>query len=81
MANLRIRYDVTDIEWDIDEYDDDDEVVEAELPSETVVSLIIDEEDCESDLFVSSRICDELSDEYGYCVEDFCFVELDRNKC
>lgn len=78
MANLRIRYDVTDIEWDIDEYDDNEV---AELPNDTVVSLIIDEEDCESNLFVSGRICDKLSDEYGYCVEDFCFVELDRNKC
>lgn len=79
MANLRIKYDVANIEWDIDEYDDDNEV--AELPSETVISLIIDEEDCEDDLFVSSRICDELSDEYGYCVEDFCFVELGRKEC
>lgn len=54
-----MKFYVTNIDWDIDDfgYDEEDEL---NLPSETMV-------ECEDEDFIA----DALSDEYGFCVNSF----------
>lgn len=54
-----MKFYVTNIDWDIDDFDYDDED-ELNLPSETMV-------ECEDEDFIA----DALSDEYGFCVNSF----------
>lgn len=54
-----MKFYVTNIDWDIDDFDYDEED-ELNLPSETMV-------ECEDEDFIA----DALSDEYGFCVNSF----------
>ncbi len=64
-ANLRVV--ISDIEWDVDSEDFDDEAeydaVKENLPKRVEISL--------SSLESGSNLADYLSDNYGYCVKSF----------
>jgi hypothetical protein len=54
------QFNVTNIVWDVDEYDLDVDEYDLNLPTEEVVEC--DDED---------RIADTLSDKYGWCIKSF----------
>lgn len=59
---------VTDIDWDVDQDDFDDEAALSELPTRVSIPWNVFDDD----------IADWLSDEYGYCVNGFNVEEEDE---
>jgi hypothetical protein len=65
VARVRI---VTDIDWDVDQDDFDDEAALLKLPTRVSIPWNVFDDD----------IADWLSDEYGYCVNGFNVEEEDE---
>lgn len=72
---------VYDINWDTTDFTEEEELASGvcvpDLPKE--VTIIVDEddwEDCDPDDFLAN----ELSNEYGFCVNGFFYEVLDDNE-
>lgn len=59
---------VTRIDWDVDEEDED---ALKDLPKSFTMDVDISEEELEDEDMAGEIIADAISDEYGFCMEDF----------
>ena len=67
---------VTNIDWDTSDYDDDNYDPES-LPSEVSdVDLRLDPDEADNEDYIEEAISDWLSDVYGFCVNSFSYEEV-----
>ena len=72
---MKKTYIVTNIAWDIDELDiDDNEEAYENLPTEVEVTIDVEEEELDEE-DAEYAISEYLSDEYGFCHDGFSMTE------
>ena len=64
---------VTRIDWDVDE---EDEEALKDLPKSFTIDVDLSEDDLEDKDVAGEIIADAISDEYGFCMEDFTWMPV-----